>query len=95
MYQKTVTKLLGVWISDDLSWATNTTEICRKAYSRVGMLTKLKYVGVTIEELLDIYVLFIRSCTEYCSVVFHSRLTVDQATSLERIQKNMSKGDSE
>ena len=51
------------------------------------MLTKLKYVGVTIENLLNIYILFIRSCTEYCSVVFHSRLTVEAAASLERIQK--------
>ena len=51
------------------------------------MLTKLKYVGVEIEDLLTIYILFIRSCTEYCSVVFHSRLTVEQNSSLERIQK--------
>ena len=82
-----VTKLLGVWISEDLTWARNTAEICKKAYSRLGMLTKLKYVGVSTEELLNIYILFIRSCTEYCSVVFHSRLTGEQAISLERIQR--------
>ena len=33
-----------------------------------------------------IYVVFIRSCTEYCAVVFHSSLTVEQTASLERIQ---------
>ena len=82
-----VTKLLGVWISEDLTWFRNTAEICKKAYSRLGMLTKLKYVGVSTEELLNIYILFIRSCTEYCSVVFHSRLTGEQAISLERIQR--------
>ena len=51
------------------------------------MLTKLKYVGVSIEDLIVIYVLFIRSVTEYCSVAFHSSLTVEQKTDLERIQK--------
>ena len=51
------------------------------------MLTKLKYVGVGTEDLLNIYMLFIRSCAEYCSVVFHSRLTVEQSASIERIQK--------
>ena len=85
--QVNVTKLLGVWIAEDMSWSRNSAEICKKAYSRLTMLTKLKYVGVTIEDLLNIYILFIRSCTEYCSVVFHSRLTVEQAASLERIQK--------
>ena len=44
-----VTKLLGVWISEDLTWFRNTAEICKKAYSRLGMLTKLKYVGVSTE----------------------------------------------
>ena len=85
--QKDVTKLLGMWISDDLSWTRNTKEICIKAYSRLSLLTKLKYVGVGIDDLINIYILFIRSCTEYCSVVFHSSLTVQQSTDLERIQK--------
>ena len=82
-----VSKILGVWIDESLSWERNTKEICMKAYSRISMLTKLKYAGVSIEDLLDIYILFIRSTTEYCSVAFHSSLTVDQTTDLERIQK--------
>ena len=68
-------KILGVWISDTLSWSRNCAEICKQAYSRLSMITRLKYVGVKIEDLIDIYILFIRSVTEYCSVVFHSRLT--------------------
>ena len=82
-----VTKILGVWISEDLSWSKNTKEMCRKAYSRMSMLTKLKYVGVKTEDLLEIYILFIRSVTEYCSVAFHSSLTQEQETDIERIQK--------
>ena len=51
------------------------------------MLTKLKYVGVREEDLLDIYILFIRSVTEYCSVAFHSSLTQQQSDKMEKIQK--------
>ena len=81
------TKLLGLWISEDLSWSKNCQEICKKAFSRISMITKLKYVGVSIEDLLDIYILFIRSVTEYCSVAFHSSLTQEQSDKLEKVQK--------
>jgi hypothetical protein len=70
-----VSKILGVWLSEDLSWDRNTKEMCRRAYCRMSMLTKLKYVGVSTEDLIDIFILFIRS------------LTVAQATDIERIQK--------
>ena len=80
-------KILGLYISDDLSWSRNCREICTKAYSRLQMITKLKYVGVNIDDLLDIYILYIRSITEYCSVVFHSSLTTELSSKLERIQK--------
>ena len=82
-----VTKILGVWISQDLGWEKNTTEMCKKAYARISMLTELKYVGVPTEDLIEIFILFIRSVLEYCSVAFHSSLTVEQATDIERVQK--------
>ena len=53
----------------------------------MSMLTKLKYVGVCRQDLLEVYVLFIRSLTEYCSVVWHSSLTEELTNSLERVQK--------
>ena len=51
------------------------------------MLTKLKYTGVSTEDLIEIYVLFIRSLTEYCATAFHSSLTLEQSRDIERIQK--------
>ena len=82
-----VTKILGVWISEDLSWSRNCQEITKRAYFRLPMITKLKYVGVSVEDLIDIYILFIRSVTEYCAVAFHSSLTQDQSDKLEAIQR--------
>ena len=51
------------------------------------MLTKLKYVGVPTADLLDVYILYIRSLLEYCSVVWHSTLTVEQSQVIENVQK--------
>ena len=51
------------------------------------MLTELKYVGVPKEDLIQIYILFVRSLLEYCSTVWHSTLTVEQSNNLERVQK--------
>ena len=51
------------------------------------MLTKLKYAGVSTEDLIEVYILFIRSVVEYCAVVWHSSLTVELRNSLEMIQK--------
>ena len=85
--QVSVTQILGLWVSEDLSWTKNCQEICRKAFSRLSMITKLKYVGVGTDDLLNIYILFIRSVTEYCAVAFHSSLTIEQSNKLEKIQK--------
>jgi hypothetical protein len=59
----------------------------KKAFARMSMLTKLKYAGVPRDDLLDVYKLFIRSLMEYCAVVWHSRLTLEQSDKLERVQK--------
>ena len=52
------------------------------------MLSKLKYTGVSIEDLLDIYKLFIRSKAEYMSALWHSSLTQEEDRKIENIQKS-------
>ena len=80
--------LLGVWISEDMSWDKNISEICKRAYPRIKMLTKLKYVGTPVEDLVELYCMFIRSLTEYCSTAFHSSLSQMLSNKLENIQKH-------
>ena len=50
------TKLLGVWITEDLDLELNTSELCKKAYSKISLLFKLKYVGMSTEDLLKTYI---------------------------------------
>ena len=64
------TKLLGIWLTTYLDWSKNTKEICRKSYTRLSLLTKLKYVWVIEDDLLEIYILYIRSLLEYCWTVW-------------------------
>jgi hypothetical protein len=51
----TETKTLGLWLTKVLKWTKNTKEICINSYLRVSLLTKLKYVGVKIEDLIEVY----------------------------------------
>ena len=81
-----VIKILGIWLQDDLKWNYNTKQICIKAYSRMSILNKLKYVGISENDLLTIYKLFIRSICEYCSAVYHSSLSVELCEKIEAIQ---------
>ena len=44
-------------------------EICKKAYARISILSKLKYVGLKMEDLLSVYKTYIRCNVEYCCVL--------------------------
>ena len=80
-------KIVGVWLQSNLKWDKNTKELAIKAFSRISMITKLKYVGVGTDDLIDINKLYIRSIVEYCSVVWHSSLTEELSYKLEMIQQ--------
>ena len=84
--QKNVTKILGCWIQEDAGhWSINTRELVKAAYSRLSMLTKLKYTGVSKKDLFEIYFLFVRSRVEYMSVAWHNSLTAEQDHKIENI----------
>ena len=79
-------KLCGVWLSENLSWDRHVKEMGKNAFARMQMLSKLKFVGLPTEDLIEIYCLFIRSVLEYCSMAFHSSLSKEQSQYLEFIQ---------
>ena len=51
------------------------------------MLHKLYSFAVPREDLVEIYILYIRSVLESSAVVWHSSLTLGQELELERVQK--------
>ena len=51
------------------------------------MLLKPKKARMKTKDLINIYMLHIRSMTEYCSTAFDSSLTVEQSQRLESTRK--------
>ena len=82
------TRLLGTIISNDLKWDLNTAAIVRKANARMELLRRAASFGPPIEDLKDIYVLFVRSILEQSATVWHSSITAENSSDLERVQKS-------
>ena len=80
-------KLVGVIVSSDLRWAKNTEYICQKAMQRMWVLRRMKGFKLDVEYLLDTYIKEIRSLLELAVPVWHSGLTVKQASDIEKVQK--------
>ena len=81
------TKLLGVVINDQLTWDSNTHSLVKRSNARMRLLHKLVEFSIPHEDLVTIYVLYIRSILEQLCQVWHSGLTLENLTDLERVQK--------
>ena len=79
--------LLGVVLNDKLTWDSNTDFIVRKAYKRMAILHNLFKFGLPVDELVQIYILYIRSLVENSAVVWHSSLKIAEIRAIERVQK--------
>ena len=53
-------RLLGLVVSDDLSWKANTECLVKKAYNRMPILTNLFQFSIPKHKLVNIYKLYIR-----------------------------------
>ena len=71
----TETKLLGTFITSDLKWDKNTSEIVKKAFRRMQILYRAASYTTKQQDLKRIYKTFVRSILEHSAVVWHSGLT--------------------
>ena len=81
------TKLLGLILRNDLKWHSNTEKLVKNAYKRMIILHNLTKFSLPLHEILQIYVLYIRSILENCAVVWHSSLSRGEELEIERVQK--------
>ena len=63
-------KLLGVHLSEDLTWAVQSDYVVKKANRRLYALRQLKKCKVPSADIVHIYCALIRSILEYASAVF-------------------------
>ena len=80
-------KLLGVMVQADLKWHANTSYMCKKGYSRLWVLRRLKSLGTSATVLLDVYMKQVRCMVEYASPVWSGNLTKGENRQIERVQK--------
>ena len=80
-------KLLGTIISSNLSWSANTNNLIKKAYARMLMLRTVYSFGLSLEDLIQIYSIYIRCYIEQNCIVWSSSLTIELSDNIERVQK--------
>ena len=81
------TRLLGVTISQDITWQLHIDDITTKASRRLYFIILLKRAGIEPHHLVKIYTTIILSLIEYACQVWHTSLTISQTNLLESIQK--------
>ena len=81
-------KLLGLKITNDLSWKSNTKHMVLRAYKKLWIVKRLKSQGANLSDLVDIYVKQVRSILEFGVPVWNSGLTLEEITDIERVQKS-------
>ena len=81
------TKLLGTIITTDLKWYKNTEMLVKKSYQRMMILHKLYAFKVDVMDLVNIYILYIRSLLEQSCQVWHFSISEEEVADLERVQK--------
>ena len=81
------TKLLGVTISSDLSFARHVTNISAAASRTLWLLVRFRDMGANRSQLVTLWQQKGRSILEYASPVFFSRLTQQQSKQLEDVQR--------
>ena len=69
------TKLLGTYLTSDLKWNKNTSELIKKAYKRMPLLSRAAAYTSNSQDLKRIYLTYVRSILDQSAVLWHSSLT--------------------
>ena len=80
-------KLLGVILSEDLTWNKHVDAIVMKASKRLHMLYQLKQAGISQHDMVIVYISIVRPVLEYACPVWHTNLPIYLSDSIEMIQK--------
>ena len=80
-------KLLGVNLSNDLSWNIHVSNITAKASKRLYALRIPKRHGIPVKNLITIFCSLIRPVLEYACQIWHSSLPIMLSDQIKHIQK--------
>ena len=80
-------RLLGCVITPDLKFHKNTQFMVKRAYARMIIIHRLYSFNVATEDLVIIYILYIRSLLEQNVAVWNYAITQEECEDIERVQK--------
>ena len=80
-------KILGVIFSTDMKWSKHINYVCKRAYTQLWTLRRLKKLGANQKILIDIYDKYVRSILEYAAPAWYPMVTLENTADLERVQK--------
>ena len=79
-------KILGFWFDKNGTVKLHVTKMLDKARSRTWSLRKLRRSGLSQEDLIKVYTTYIRPILDYAAPSYHSQLTAELASEIERFQ---------
>ena len=80
-------RLVGLILTDDLTWQANTDSLVKRAYSKLWLLRRLKQMGAESRVLRLIYFRHIRSILEFGVPAWNGGITMKESLKIERVQK--------
>ena len=82
------TKLLGLSIRSDMKWVTNTQNMVRRANKRLWVIRRLKSLGASHENLVNVFTKQVRCVLELAAPAWQGSITLTERQDLERVQKS-------
>ena len=79
-------KLLGIMLSNDLTWRAHVNYVLKKANSRLYALRKLRRAGLNQSDLVNLYCSLVGTCLEYASPSWAS-LSATLSEDIESLQR--------
>ena len=80
-------KLLGIYLTSNLTWHKNTENMVRNAMKRMWLIQRMKRLHLDSNIKFEYYLKEIRPTLEYAVPVWNSGLSSGQVKQLERVQK--------
>ena len=70
-----------------MKWGANTDHIVKKASSKLWVIRRLKALGASTGQLVDMYIKQCRSILELAVPAWHGAITQAERADIERVQK--------
>ncbi|XP_076747449.1 uncharacterized protein LOC143421699 [Maylandia zebra] len=78
-------RYLGVYISEDLTWSLNTTQLIKKAQQRLYFLGRLRKFGMSAKILSRFYSCIVESTLTSCITAWYGSTTAMNRKHLQRV----------